>query len=233
MLMMLRDNNKDARNAIPGFEEATVVKPKRQKRSGIASDDPAKVLNFKSSANPLSLSEQKTKTRALLSSNPEKMVYFSHEKDDRNRCARIMFNNMFQSSLCADADIIAIAEHNINLICNDPDPAKRQAFVELQFSGYTFFDKLAGDYDVNCVTWYSDEVFYKGALHKVDISNKEEFMQLYKDFSHSARNQHGTSRSLYLPCTLTDGSDACVCRTVLVQWGGPWTHWSNSCLFTM
>ena len=114
-MIMTGNNEQDVREGIPGFTSTTLVKPKRGKRSRKHDDDVAKALEYPRASNPLGLAEQKTKTKAMLATKPEKFVYYPHEKVDKDRCAKIMLNNVSQCALFTDADIVAVANHT--LIC--------------------------------------------------------------------------------------------------------------------
>ena len=115
------------------------------------------------------------------------MVYFPHDKAARNRCAKVMYNNASQSALCTDEDMIAAADHHVDLLANDPDPAIRAEFEEMRNSGYRFYDALNGDYDFHTVCWWADEAFQlKDCFRKVDMADETEFVKLYCKFSNSA-----------------------------------------------
>ena len=177
--------NEDARAAVPGFMEATAFTSKRHKRSSFCDNEIAKILNYEFATNPLTLVEQKHKTKTNLNTTPESMVYYAHTKEDRNKCGKIMINNALQYPLCFDDDVIAVADHYTNLECNDPDAAKRAAFEDLRSSGYRPYDPIAGDYDERSPSRWVDEMFYKGALHQVDLTDKQTFIELYTDYSNS------------------------------------------------
>ena len=183
MRMMKPDNMKDAREVVPGFFDMTQSKPKRSKRVSFCGDDSSKVLAFGFDANPLALHEQKLKIKANLNSKPKSMEFFPHVKEERNKCAKLMYNNVTQMLLCKDSDLMAVADHRVSLLSNDPDPTVRAELEELKAHGHRFYDPEAGDYDENTVLWWADEYFFKGAMHEVDLTDKQTFVTLYSKFT--------------------------------------------------
>ena len=141
MLMPSNNKNTDARLAVPGYQPDTVVQSKRQKRSSALADDTAKALTYEhvGADNPLSMPERQKITRALLGAKPEAMVFFPHVKEERQRCAKLSFNNVLQCLLADDTDLIAVANHYMSLLANDPDPKVSTQFEALRASGHQFY----------------------------------------------------------------------------------------------
>ena len=86
-----------------------------------------------------------------MTSDPVSMVFFPHSKDQRNRCLKITLNNVLQFALSGDDDLIAVANHRLSLLANDPDKKVRDDITALTTGGYEFYDALEGRYDDHCM----------------------------------------------------------------------------------
>lgn len=205
MLMPSNNKNTDARLAVPGYQPDTVVQSKRQKRSSALADDTAKALTYEhvGADNPLSMPERQKITRALLGAKPEAMVFFPHVKEERQRCAKLSFNNVLQCLLADDTDLIAVANHYMSLLANDPDPKVSTQFEALRASGHQFYDTLEGQYDDHCLLWWSEEFFSKGCFVRVNMADSKEFVRLYNKYSNSALAWH---RTTIITCNAPDSS---------------------------
>jgi hypothetical protein len=199
--MLSSDNKEDARARIPGFVPSdgfSTQKSKRRLRMVGDDNSPVKMLDLRVVPNPLDPAEQKKKTKANLGSNPAKMVYFPHTKDERERCAKIMVNNASQALVAYDQDIIAVADHKLQLLSADPDLEVRAAVADKQEAGYSFYNDEKGEYDEHAISWWCDEFFYPGAFIEVDITDKAEFISLYSMYSNGAFARHRTQRHTHL-----------------------------------
>ena len=190
--MMPTNKDIDARAVVPGFDPYTNVQTTRKKRAKLENDSTKRVLNFDYAGadNPLTLSEQKAKTRAHLTSNPASMVFFPHTKEERDKCVKITLNNVLQFALSCDDDLIAVANHRLSLLANDPNKKVRDDIAALMDGGYQFYDALEGRYDDHCLSWWSEEFFYKGCLVKLDMADREAFVNHYKKYSNGAKARH-------------------------------------------
>lgn len=193
---MTIDKDKDARAGLPGFTMSTDESTKRRKRSPKSLDDVSKSLTYASVPNPLDVSEQKLKTKAIISAIPAEMVYFPHLKEEHNRCAKIMLKNVTQSPLISDDDMIAVANHRIDLLANDPDPLVREAFLDMRNNGYQFYQTDVGNYDEHCTVWFCEELFFKDSLKQVDLADKDKFVELYKKYGNGASTCHVEASSI-------------------------------------
>ena len=142
-----------------------------------ASDLCAKNLAPLFESNPLTLAEQKCKIKAFLAAKPEKMVYSPRRGEEKNGCARKMLQNALQMELIRDKDIMAVADHRINLLkaVGQCDGSKK------------LYDNDTFDYEDEAIAWFCDEIFFPGALQEVKIEDKPKFIELYTTYSNSAK----------------------------------------------
>jgi hypothetical protein len=183
------------RNAIPGWsspEGFTAIKSTRRNRTSTSDANVTKNLAPLLAANPLSQQEQVSKTKANLSGNVPKQRYFNLVKKSGNRCAKLMLNNVFQCELATDEDIIAVVDHYVSLILASPDEEMRKLFADMRADGHIFYDSN-GNYDINSISWFCDELFYQGAFHEMVIEDKEAFVKLYMEYGNSMSAEHRTA----------------------------------------
>jgi hypothetical protein len=188
-------NIADVRNAIPGWsspEGFTAIKSTRRNRTSTSDANVTKNLAPLLAANPLSQQEQVSKTKANLSGNVPKQRYFNLVKKSGNRCAKLMLNNVFQCELATDEDIIAVVDHYVSLILASPDEEMRKLFADMRADGHIFYDSN-GNYDINSISWFCDELFYQGAFHEMVIEDKEAFVKLYMEYGNSMSAEHRTA----------------------------------------
>jgi hypothetical protein len=185
-MMFDANNAQDARMAIKGFEQHdgyTAAATKRKNRMANCGPETAKNL-FASSQ--LSLKEQQRKTNGLLKSNPEKMVYWAHTKDDRDRCAKWALNHALQAELVKDKDICAVVNHKVSLLSADPDPKIKAEIGEAIKSGHKFYDEHDGKYTPEAIMWIAEELFGKDSLLEINLADKSQFMENYAKYANGA-----------------------------------------------
>jgi hypothetical protein len=188
-------NIADVRNAIPGWkspEGFTAIKSTRRNRTSTSDADVIKNLEPLLAVNPLSQQEQISKTKANLSGKSPKQVYYNLVTKSGNRCAKFMLNNVVQCELATDEDIIAVVDHCVSLISSAPDEETRKAFADARADGHIFYDSN-GNYDINSISWFCDELFYQGAFHEMVIEDKEAFVKLYMEYGNSMSAEHRTA----------------------------------------
>lgn len=182
-MMFDANNAQDARMAIKGFEQHdgyTAAATKRKNRMANCGTETVKNL-FASSQ--LSLKEQQRKTNGLLKSEPEKMVYWAHTKDDRDRCAKWALNHAVQAELIKDKDICAVVNHKVSLLSADPDPKIKAEIGEAIKSGHKFYDERDGKYAPAAIQWTCDELFGQDSLVEINLADKSQFIKNYVKYA--------------------------------------------------
>lgn len=184
----------DVRASLSGWAPNDGFTIKKSRRRACTPVDEQKVVKYDAPlrlSNPLPPHEQKNQVKALLAAQPTRMVYLPFDKDRDSTSIANMFNNALQQDLVSHEQIMAVISHQIAVLSQDHNPEIRSEVEAIRLSTDTI-DTLGGDYDSKIVSWFCDEIFYKGSLREVDITKKEEFVELYSKYFNGVTACHYT-----------------------------------------